>query len=152
MSTPRIKQPYNYEHQELIEPDWRRFPGWKDVTKSEWRDVRWQRVNSVCSVGQLARVAGGLLDDTFYEDLDRDVRERATMSMLVTPQMLNTVAGQAERSSDEDLTDVFYADQVRRYMLPVFSDRHPTWPSHPRAMRDSLREKEMWTVEGLTHR
>jgi lysine 2,3-aminomutase len=37
-------------------------------------------------------------------------------------------------------------------MLPVFSDRHPVWPSHPKASRDSLHEAEMWAVEGLTHR
>ena len=25
-------QPYPYRHVELVEPDWTRFPGWKDVT------------------------------------------------------------------------------------------------------------------------
>jgi lysine 2,3-aminomutase len=45
-----------------------------------------------------------------------------------------------------------YADPVRRYMLPAFSDRDPVWPSHPHASRDSLHEAEMWAVEGLTHR
>jgi len=45
-----------------------------------------------------------------------------------------------------------YADPVRRYMLPVLSDRDPVWPSHPMATRDSLHEQEMWAVEGLTHR
>jgi KamA family protein len=49
-------------------------------------------------------------------------------------------------------TDGVYADPVRRYMLPVFSDRDPDWPSHPLATRDSLHEQEMWAVEGLTHR
>jgi lysine 2,3-aminomutase len=51
-----------------------------------------------------------------------------------------------------DFTDAFYADPVRRYMLPVFSDRRTDWPSHPYASRDSLHEHEMWTAEGLTHR
>src|SRR6202451_3793600 len=41
---------------------------------------------------------------------------------------------------------------VRRYMIPVFSDRRTDWPSHPEASRDSLHEAEMWVVEGLTHR
>jgi lysine 2,3-aminomutase len=41
---------------------------------------------------------------------------------------------------------------VRRYMLPAFADRHPEWPNHPKASRDSLHEAEMWVVEGLTHR
>ena len=37
-------------------------------------------------------------------------------------------------------------------MLPTFADRHPVWPSHPKATRDSLHESDMWVVEGLTHR
>ena len=49
-------------------------------------------------------------------------------------------------------TDAFYADPVRRYMLPVFSDRRTDWPSHPHATRDSLHEHDMWVAEGLTHR
>ena len=45
------------------------------------------------------------------------------------------------------------ADPVRRYMLPVASDRLPDWPPATRyAARDSLHEHEMWAVEGLTHR
>jgi lysine 2,3-aminomutase len=74
-------------------------------------------------------------------DLERDQAERATMSLLVTPQMLNTM-------NEQDL----YADPIRRYMLPVYSDRRTDWPSHPHAARDSLHEAEMWAVEGLTHR
>jgi lysine 2,3-aminomutase len=49
-------------------------------------------------------------------------------------------------------TESFYADPVRRYMLPVFSDRRTDWPSHPHATRDSLHEHDMWVAEGLTHR
>ncbi len=44
------------------------------------------------------------------------------------------------------------ADPVRRYMLPVFSDRLTSWPSHPHSTRDSLHESDMWVEEGLTHR
>ena len=29
-------QPYPYRRVELVEPDWTRFPGWKDVTAEEW--------------------------------------------------------------------------------------------------------------------
>ena len=73
------------------------------------------------------------------------------MSMLVPPQMLNTIAPAVAASSAE-FTDAWYADPVRRYMLPVYSDRQPEWPSHPYAARDSLHETEMWATEGLTHR
>ena len=94
---------------------------------------------------------GGGLSETFLADLERDQRERATMSMLVPPQMLNTIAPSVAGSAAE-FTDAWYADPVRRYMLPVFSDRQAEWPSHPYATRDSLHEAEMWAVEGLTHR
>src|SRR5262249_18228615 len=46
----------------------------------------------------------------------------------------------------------FYADPVRRYMIPVATDRRTDWPSHPYATRDSLHEHDMWVAEGLTHR
>jgi lysine 2,3-aminomutase len=141
---PAHPQPYAYRHRELVEPDWRRFPGWRDVTAAEWESAQWQRAHCVKNVRQLRQVMGDLLSDDLYADLERDQRERATMSMLVPPQMLNTM--------DVSSTAAFYADPVRRYMLPVFSDRRTDWPSHPVASRDSLHEAEMWAVEGLTHR
>jgi lysine 2,3-aminomutase len=137
-------QPYTYQRRELSEPDWRRIPGWRDVTAAEWESAQWQRAHCVKNVRQLKTVMGDLLSDDFYEDLERDQRERATMSMLLPPQMLNTM--------DTGSTEAFYADPVRRYMLPAFSDRRTDWPSHPFASRDSLHEAEMWAVEGLTHR
>jgi lysine 2,3-aminomutase len=27
-----LPQPYSYRHTPLVEPDWRRFPGWAEVT------------------------------------------------------------------------------------------------------------------------
>jgi lysine 2,3-aminomutase len=74
------------------------------------------------------------------------------MSLLVPPQILNTMASGEPVAGAGSLTDAFYSDPVRRYILPVFSDRRADWPSHPRATRDALHEQEMWTVEGLTHR
>ncbi|WP_016697469.1 KamA family radical SAM protein [Actinoalloteichus spitiensis] len=147
----RAEQPYEYVRRELVEPDWRRFPGWRDVTADQWRDAQWQRVNCVRNTRQLRRVMGELLTDRFYADLEADHREMATMSMLLPPQMINTMAREAT-AEPEAFTDAFLADPVRRYMLPVRSDRHPVWPSHPHSSRDSLHEAEMWVVEGLTHR
>jgi len=146
-----IEQPYVYRHRELVEPDWRRLPGWADVSREDWESAQWQRAHCVKNIRQLRQVMGGGLADRFYADLERDQAERATMSMLLPPQMLNTMAP-GFSPADPGFTDAFYADPVRRYMLPVFSDRHPEWPSHPHASRDSLHEAEMWPVEGLTHR
>jgi KamA family protein len=145
--TPPTPQPYSYARRPLVEPDWRRLPGWRDVTTEQWRDAQWQRAHCVKNARQLADVMGDLLDASFYADLTRDQTERATMSLLLPPQMLNTMV--PHRVPD---TATFYADPVRRYMLPVFSDRRLDWPSHPYSARDSLHEAEMWAVEGLTHR
>jgi KamA family protein len=151
-----VEQPYQYQRRELAEPDWRRLPGWATVTREEWESAQWQRAHSVKNARQLRDVTGGGLSEEFLADLERDQRERATMSMLLPPQMLNTIAPDAPASGNAaataGFTDAWYADPVRRYMLPVFSDRQPEWPSHPRAARDSLHEAEMWAVEGLTHR
>jgi lysine 2,3-aminomutase len=139
-------QPYEYRRTELAEPDWTRFPGWRDVARDEWESAQWQRVHCVRNLRQLRGVLGDLVDDTFYEDLAADQAQFATMSMLVPPQMLNTMA-----TSTVD-TASWYADPVRRYMIPVASDRNAEWPSHPYATRDSLHEHDMWVAEGLTHR
>ncbi|MCG8927838.1 KamA family radical SAM protein [Lentzea sp. CC55] len=145
------RQPYTYVRRELVEPDWRRFPGWSHVTEAQWRDAQWQRVNCVKNVKQLRKVAGDLLTDKFYDDLATDQSAFATMSMLIPPQMFNTMAVDADLNPDA-FTEAFLNDPVRRYMLPVVSDRDPNWPSHPHSQRDSLHEAEMWVVEGLTHR
>jgi lysine 2,3-aminomutase len=149
---PRDRQPYAYRRAELREPDWRRFPGWADVTEEQWRSAQWQRSHCVKNVAQLRGVVGDLVGDAFYDDLAADVAGAATMSMLLPPQMLNTISSSAEPTGPGSLTDAFYADSVRRYMLPVASDRLTEWTSHPYSTRDSLHEHEMWAVEGLTHR
>ncbi len=145
-------QPYHYSRTTLVEPDYGRFPGWAQVTDAEWRSVQWQRSHCVKSAAQLRDVLGDLVDDRFYDDLLRDQAERATMSMLVPPQMLNTMMPTLTPGGAGSLTDAFYADPIRRYMIPVFSDRLEKWTSHPFSSRDSLHEHEMWTAEGLTHR
>jgi lysine 2,3-aminomutase len=143
-------QPYNYRRRALVEPDWRRFPGWRQVSAAQWRDAQWQRAHCVKNAGQLRAVLGDLLDDRCYQDLVADQTAAATMSMLLPPQMLNTMV--AEPTDRAGFTDAFYADPIRCYMLPLRSDRDPQWPSHPYASRDSLHEAQMWVVEGLTHR
>ncbi|HVB43542.1 MAG TPA: lysine 2,3-aminomutase [Streptosporangiaceae bacterium] len=146
-----IEQPYVYRHSELVEPDWRRFPGWAAVTTQEWESAQWQRSHCVKNIRQLRSVLGDGVDEAFYADLERDQAERATMSMLVPPQMVNTIAPRLAPSGP-GFTEALYADPVRSYMIPVFSDRRTDWPSHPYSSRDSLHEAEMWVVEGLTHR
>ena len=149
--TPSGAARYAYVRPQLVEPDWRRLPGWSDVTEAEWRSAQWQRAHCVKNVTQLRAVLGDLLDEAAYDDLVADQREHATMSMLLPPQMLNTIVP-GGAAAGRGYTEAFYADPVRRYMLPMASDRDPEWPSHPLATRDSLHEHDMWVAEGLTHR
>jgi lysine 2,3-aminomutase len=142
-----MDQPFTYRRRELVEPDWRRLPGWRGVSVAEWRSAQWQRAHCVKNAAQLRQVLGDRVAGTFYEDLTADQASTATMSMLLPPQMLNTMV--PHQVPD---TDTLYADPVRRYMVPVASDRHPRWTSHPYATRDSLHEHDMWVAEGLTHR
>ncbi len=91
-----VGQPYSYQRQQLVEPDWTRFPGWAGVTSAEWRSVQWQRAHCVKNGRQLRDLLGDLVGESFYADLERDQAERATMSMLVPPQMLNTMMPTSE--------------------------------------------------------
>jgi lysine 2,3-aminomutase len=136
------EQPFKYPlERAYAEPDWTRLPGYRKVTRADWESALWQRKNTVKSLAELKEALGELLPDDLASGIERDQRERATMSLLITPHMINTL-------DERDL----WADPLRRYMLPAFADRRTDWPSHPRASRDSLHESEMWVVEGLTHR
>jgi lysine 2,3-aminomutase len=136
------EQPFHYPlEREFVEPDWRRLPGYRDVTTEQWESAQWQRAHTVKNLRELKDALGEHLTDEMVEGIQRDMFERATMSMLLPPQMINTM-------DERDLR----ADPVRRYMAPALSDRDGEWPSHPYSARDSLHEAEMWAVEGLTHR
>jgi lysine 2,3-aminomutase len=136
------EQPFQYPlKREFVEPDWHRLPGYKNVSKEEWETALWQRRHTVKNLKELKDAFGELLPDSLLASVERDIAQRATMSILIPPHMLNTM-------DEKDL----WNDPVRRYMLPAFDDRHPEWTSHPKASRDSLHEADMWAVEGLTHR
>lgn len=135
-------QPYPYRYQsDFPEPDFRRLPGYKDVTDDQWNNAKWQRKNMVQNLKKLKEVLGDHLTDELAADIEKDQKERATMAMMVPPQMINTM-------DEKNLS----SDPIRHYMIPMFSDRDPNWPSHPKASRDSLHEHDMWVTDGLTHR
>jgi lysine 2,3-aminomutase len=136
------QQPFEYPlKRDFVEPDHRRLPGYRDVTDEQWRSAQWQRAHTVKNLKEFKEALGSFLDDELLDDIRRDQEERATMSMLLPPQMINTMVETDLRS-----------DPVRRYMAPALSEREREWPSHPLSSRDSLHEADMWAVEGLTHR
>ena len=136
------EQPFTYPlTREFAEPDWSRLPAYRHVTTQQWESAQWQRAHSVKNLKGFKEAFGDHLDDGLLSDIDRDQHERATMSMLIPPQMINTMDERNLRS-----------DRVRRYMAPAFSERETEWPSHPLSSRDPLHEADMWATEGLTHR
>jgi lysine 2,3-aminomutase len=151
VTTDAARQPYQYVRTALVEPDWTRLPGWRAVTREQWHDAQWQRAHCIKNPRQLRATVGDLLAESFYTELAADAAGFATMPMLIPPHMLNTMAP-AEACDRTSFTDAFIADPVRRYMVPIRTDRDPVWPSHPYSQRDSLHEAEMWVTEGLTHR
>src|SRR5437588_8842631 len=106
-------QPFAYPlRREFLEPDWRRLPGYRDVSPEQWESAQWQRAHTVKNLGELSSAFGPFLAEDLARDIERDQHERATMSMLIPPQMLNTM-------EERDLRN----DPVRRYMAPAFSER-----------------------------
>ncbi|MEP6973794.1 MAG: lysine 2,3-aminomutase, partial [Actinomycetota bacterium] len=135
-------QPFEYPLiRDYAEPDWTRLPAYSDVTTEQWESAQWQRAHSVKNLKEFKEALGDFLNDDLLSDIERDQQERATMSMLIPPQMINTM-------EENDLRH----DRVRNYMAPAFSERQTEWTSHPMSSRDSLHEADMWAVEGLTHR
>src|SRR5258705_12974388 len=110
--TTATDQPFHYPGgRPFVEPDWRPIPGFRGVTRAEWESALWQRKHTVKNLEELKEALGSLLPETLAASLARDQKERATMSLLVPPQMLNTMRL-------EDL----WNDPIRPYMLPAFED------------------------------
>src|SRR5690349_17511075 len=85
-------QPFRYPlAREFVEPDWRRIPAYKDVTPAEWESSVWQRKHTIKNVKELRATLGAVLPEDLAAGIERDQAERATMSLLLPPQMLNTM-------------------------------------------------------------
>ena len=120
---------------EYVEPDWTRLPGYRGVSPADWENATWQRKHTVKNLRELKDALGALLPDDLAQNIALDMEQRATMSMLIPPHMLNTM----------NMADL-WKDPVRRYMAPALADRRTDWPNHPIASRDSLHEQDMWVV------
>ena len=97
---------------EYAEPDWNRLPGFRGVSRADWESATWQRRHTVKNLREFKAALGELLPDDLADSICQDQERRATMSMLIPPQMLNTM----------DVSDL-WRDPVRRYMAPALADR-----------------------------
>jgi len=85
-------QPFTYPlTRPFVEPDWTRLPGYRDVTTEQWESAQWQRAHTVKNLTEFRAALGEFLTDALAADIERDQQERATMSMLLPPQMINTM-------------------------------------------------------------
>src|ERR1043166_4929203 len=76
-------QPFRYPlEREFVEPDWARLPGYRDVSAADWESAQWQRAHTVKNLAELKTALGEHLKDDLAADIQRDMFERATMSML----------------------------------------------------------------------
>ena len=144
-----LEQPYEYSARELVEPDWRRLPGFADVTDEQWRSAQWQRVTLREEPPPAAR------------RLRRPARRVVLRRRRGRPgRPGDDVAAAAAADAQHDgarprcrRPPRCWPTRCAATCCPVASDRLPgAAASHPYAARDSLHEHEMWAVEGLTHR
>ncbi|HEX4622767.1 MAG TPA: lysine 2,3-aminomutase, partial [Myxococcaceae bacterium] len=58
-------QPFKYPlERPFVEPDWRRLPGYRDVTSGEWESALWQRKHTVKNLKELKAALGAFLPDS----------------------------------------------------------------------------------------
>ncbi len=116
---------------------WRGIPAYAELSAQEFNDHRFQSRNCVTSLRKLRQVLGDLVDETFYQDVERGV-SRSTMSLRISPYVVSLIDWQHP-----------YDDPLRIQFLPVASHAQP---DHPELRFDSLLEQEDSPVPGLTHR
>jgi hypothetical protein len=58
-------QPFPYPPAfEYVEPDWRRLPGYRDVTPEEWESAVWQRKHTIKNLKEFKAALGHHLPDS----------------------------------------------------------------------------------------
>jgi len=105
------EQPFTYplEHP-FVEPDWRRLPGYKDVTAAEWETALWQRRHTVKNLKELQAVFGPLLPQNLLDSMDRFVLDRSTNTRSRRQEAISK-----HRSSDASYSrEAEYAEMLRQ--------------------------------------
>lgn len=136
-----IKDPVSADelsHREFDEElFWQKIPAFKDVSKDEFIDLKFQNQNSATKVEHLDE----LLEDIVSQEFLKDVHEGmslAPMNLRLSPYIMSLI-------NWEDP----YKDPLRIQFVPVASTN---LPDHPKLSLDSLSEQEDSPTEGLIHR
>ncbi len=125
-------------HRDLRDDEfWREIPAFKDVSKEEFLDFKWQMKNSLYGERKLMELMDGLAPQEFIDDA-REGFKKAPMAVRVTPYLLSLI----------DWDDPLH-DPIRTQFIPVASR---LTADHPMLTLDSLHEQADAPVQGLTHR
>lgn len=116
---------------------WQKIPFFKNVSKEEFMDPKFQNQNSVTKVAHLEELLEDLVSKEFLDDVNMGMR-RAPMNLRLSPYILSLI-------NWEDP----YNDPLRIQFIPTASG---ILPDHPRLKLDSLSEQEDSPTSGLVHR
>ncbi|MCF7797574.1 MAG: KamA family radical SAM protein [Lentisphaeria bacterium] len=136
-----IKDPV--DESELVHRDfeedafWKHIPAFRDVTREEFLDYKFQNKNSVTKVKDLQEMLQGLASPEFIKDIG-DGMAQAPMNMRLSPYVLSLIDWENP-----------YDDPLRRQFIPVAST---VVKNHPKLSLDSLHEQEDSPTPGLVHR
>lgn len=136
-----LKEPVDeedLEHRAFAEgPFWRAIPAFREVSREEFLDHRFQLRETVTRVEQLDVLLADLVSREFLQDVHDGLR-LAPMNMRLSPYVLARIDWERP-----------YEDPVRRQFIPVASTREH---DHPKLTLDSLHEQEDSPTPGLVHR
>ncbi|NQY66471.1 MAG: KamA family radical SAM protein [Flavobacteriales bacterium] len=124
---------YNFRDDEF----WKTIPIWKDVTREEFGDHKWQLKNSVTKVSKIEAMFEGTLPSELIADIE-DGQVRTPMNVRITPYIFALI----------DWNNP-YEDPLLKQFLPLGSQ---FLPNHPYHENDSLHEDIDSPVPLITHR
>ena len=128
----------NLSHREFRDDEfWREIPAWKNVSKEQFADHKWQSKNSIRKLSQVEEVLGKRADAAVLADIAEGLK-LAPMNVRITPYVF------ALFNWDDPA-----GDPLRRQFLPMASQ---FLPDHPFHLEDSLFEDVDSPVPLLTHR
>ena len=116
---------------------WQSIPPWKEVSREEFANHKWQEKNAIMSFKKFISVASDLANPAFIEDIKKGF-ELSPMAVRISPYLFSLI----DWNNPVD-------DPIRRKFLPLASQLQP---DHPMLTFDSLHEQEDAPVKGLTHR
>lgn len=127
-----------FEHRQFRDDEfWREIPLWRDVSREQFGDYRWQGTNSICNLKQVQEALGDRIGADLIKDIEAAL-QIAPMNIRITPYVFALIDW-----------DNPVCDPLRKQFLPIASQM---LPDHPFYLADSLSEDLDAPVPMLTHR